>query len=70
MQAGKKFGMQTMNDSLYQLYMAREVSLDECLRSTSDPNEFLRMAGEPVPGDEDKPAAGAAGRPQAAGARR
>ncbi|HUL62784.1 MAG TPA: type IV pilus twitching motility protein PilT [Methanocella sp.] len=70
MQAGKKFGMQTMNDALYQLYMAREVTLDECLRSTSDPNEFLRMVGEPVPGEEDKHAAGAAGRPQAAGARR
>ena len=25
MQSGKKFGMQTMNDSLYQLYMSREV---------------------------------------------
>ena len=26
MQAGKKFGMQTMNDALYQLYMNREVA--------------------------------------------
>src|SRR6266511_3684042 len=26
MQAGKKFGMQTLNDALYQLYMAREVT--------------------------------------------
>ena len=32
MQAGKKYGMQTMNDALYQLYMSREVALDECLR--------------------------------------
>jgi len=54
MQAGKKYGMQTMNDSLYQLYMAREVTLDECLRATSEPNEFLRMVGEPVPGDDEK----------------
>jgi twitching motility protein PilT len=46
MQAGKKFGMQTMNDSLYQLYMNREVLLDECLRVSPDPNEFLRMTGE------------------------
>jgi twitching motility protein PilT len=53
MQAGKKHGMQTLNDSLYQLYMAREVVLDECLRVSSDPNDFLRMIGEPVPGDED-----------------
>jgi len=56
MQAGKKFGMQTMNDSLYVLYMNREVTLEECLRGTSEPAEFLRMVGEPIPGDEgDKP---------------
>ncbi len=46
MQAGKKFGMQTLNDSLYQLYMSREVVLDECLRVSGDQNEFLRMIGE------------------------
>ena len=57
MQAGKKFGMQTMNDSLYQLYMAREVALEECLRATSEPTDFLRMVGEPVPGDDEKPVA-------------
>ncbi len=49
MQAGKKHGMQTMNDSLYQVYMQREVSLDDCLKATSDPTEFLRMVGEPLP---------------------
>ena len=46
MQSGKKHGMQTMNDALYQLYVGREVSQDECLRATGDPNEFLRMIGE------------------------
>ncbi len=46
MQAGKKFGMQTMNDSLYQLYMSREVTKDECLRVSSNPSEFLRSIGE------------------------
>jgi len=46
MQSGKKHGMQTMNDALYQLYVSREVTQDECLRATSDPNEFLRMIGE------------------------
>jgi twitching motility protein PilT len=45
MQSGKKFGMQTLNDSLYQLYQAREVTDEECLRVSSDPNEFLRMIG-------------------------
>src|SRR6476646_4311355 len=47
MQGGKKFGMQTLNDSLYQLYMAREVTDEECLRVSGDPNEFLRMIGRP-----------------------
>lgn len=46
MQAGKKHGMQTMNDSLYQLYVSREVTLEECLRVSGDPNELLRMTGE------------------------
>jgi twitching motility protein PilT len=46
MQSGKKFGMQTMNDALYNLYMNREVALEECLRSSHDPNEFLRMIGQ------------------------
>ncbi len=56
MQAGKKFGMQTMNDALYVHYMNREVTLDECLRATSEPADFLRMVGEPVPGEaEEKP---------------
>jgi twitching motility protein PilT len=52
MQAGKKHGMQTMNDALYGLYMSREVDEDECLRVSGDPNEFLRMIGKtPVEGD-------------------
>ena len=28
--SSKKHGMQTMNDALYQLYMAREVDEEEC----------------------------------------
>jgi twitching motility protein PilT len=46
LQSGKKHGMQTMTDALYQLYMNREVARDECLRVASDPNEFLRAIGE------------------------
>ena len=53
MQSGKKHGMQTMNDALYQLYVSREVTQDECLRATSDPNEFMRMIGE-VPMEEQE----------------
>jgi twitching motility protein PilT len=54
MQSGKKFGMQTMNDALYSLYMAREVAEEECLRASHDPNEFLRMIGK-SPENDGKP---------------
>jgi twitching motility protein PilT len=64
MQAGKKHGMQTLNDALYQLYMQRDVAKEECLRVTSDPNEFLRMIGEAPQDDRD------AGLPAGAGASR
>jgi twitching motility protein PilT len=57
MQSGKKHGMQTLNDALYQLYMAREVEMEECLRVSSDPNEFLRMIGQPTFGEDDLEAA-------------
>jgi twitching motility protein PilT len=49
MQAGKKHGMQTLNDALYQLVLANEIKLEEALKRSADPNELLRLAGEPVP---------------------
>jgi len=49
MQAGKKFGMQTLNDALYSLYMRDEVALEELMRVSSDPNELKRMIGEVEP---------------------
>src|SRR5688572_6931234 len=49
MQAGKKFGMQTLNDALYQLYAGGDVTLEEALQHSSDPNELLRMCGQPIP---------------------
>lgn len=57
MQSGKKYGMQTMNDALYALYMNREVALDDCLRSSHDPTEFLRMIGQAPEEDGRKPGA-------------
>src|SRR5688572_33380598 len=69
MQAGKKYGMQTLNDALYQLYMGREVSKDECLRVTSKPNDFLRSIGEAPPDDKEIPTpaqAAQAGQPKVA----
>jgi twitching motility protein PilT len=53
MQAGKKHGMQTMNDSLYQLYTNREVNQEECERVSHDPKEFLRMIGVTPMEDQD-----------------
>lgn len=46
MQSGKKFGMQTMNDALYQLYVSREVTADDCVRASGNQMEFLRMIGK------------------------
>jgi twitching motility protein PilT len=69
MQSGKKYGMQTMNDALYQLYVAGEVAEEECLRASGDPREFYRMIGkEPMeerdiePVEKPMRAASAAGR--------
>src|SRR6476661_1501153 len=45
MQAGKKHGMQTMNDALFQLYTNHEVAQEECERVSPEPKEFLRMIG-------------------------
>ncbi len=67
MQSGKKFGMQTLNDSLYALHAAREVSEEECLRVSSDPNEFLRMIGRAPQDDGSAPSKQ---QPAAAGQRR
>jgi len=53
MQAGKKWGMQTLNDSLYALYMGKEITADDALRVTSAPDEFLRMIGREPTGTED-----------------
>jgi len=54
MQSGKKFGMQTLNDALYALYMNKEITADDALKVTSSPDEFLKMIGK-EPGNEEKP---------------
>jgi twitching motility protein PilT len=45
MQSGKKYGMQTMNDALYQLYVNKTVALDDVLRASHDQSELMRMCG-------------------------
>src|SRR5213079_2525343 len=37
MQSGKKYGMQTTDDGVYQLYRAREVAWEEVIRASHDP---------------------------------
>jgi twitching motility protein PilT len=47
MQAGRKHGMRTLNDSLYELYAAGEVRLEDCLTVSDEPDELRRRIGEP-----------------------
>lgn len=49
MQAGRKHGMQTLNDALARLYLNGEVELAEVLRHSEDPYGLLRAVGEPPP---------------------
>ncbi len=43
MQAGQKFGMQTMNQALYRLYVTRQISLEEALGRSPDIAELEQM---------------------------
>ncbi len=43
MQAGQKFGMQTMNQSLYRLYVTRQISLEVAMGRSPDVQEFEQM---------------------------
>jgi len=67
MQSGKKYGMQTMNDALYQLYMTREVAWEDVIRASHDPIELARMCNMQIDGldgmDEPKKAAAGGGKP-------
>ncbi len=56
MQSGKQKGMQTMNDALYQLYVNREINIEEALRVSHDPIELARMCGVTLDADADGPA--------------
>jgi twitching motility protein PilT len=57
MQSGKKYGMQTLNDALYALYIGKEITQEEALKVTSSPDEFLRMIGKEIPADDKMPSA-------------
>ncbi len=48
MQVGQdKFGMQTMNQSLYSLFQKRLIALEEALGRSSDPDELKQMISNP-----------------------
>lgn len=49
MQAGRKHGMQTLNDALARLYLDGEVTLEAALKRSPDAAELLRAVGEPAP---------------------
>jgi len=66
MQSGKKYGMQTMNDALYQLYMSKTVALDEVLRASHDQSELMRMVGITQEGGENGNGAAKNGAPSMA----
>jgi twitching motility protein PilT len=46
MQAGQKYGMQTMNQALYNAYMHNDITIDEAKRRSHDPQELSQMLGE------------------------
>lgn len=49
MQVGQdKFGMQTMNQSLYMLFQKRQISLEEALGRSQDPEELKQMINNPA----------------------
>ena len=56
MQIGQeKFGMQTMNQSLYSLFQKRIIALEEALGRSQDPEELKKMIGNPAAGTQRSP---------------
>jgi twitching motility protein PilT len=56
MQVGQeKFGMQTMNQSLFSLFQKRLISLEEALGRTSDPDELKQMISNHAAGMQRRP---------------
>ncbi len=47
MQAGQKFGMQTMNQSLASLVLKRRISREEAMQRTTIPEELNQLLGSP-----------------------
>jgi twitching motility protein PilT len=65
MQAGQKFGMQTMNQSLAELVQKRRISREEALNRSTLPEELAGLLGNAPAAPAGAPAAvaGAGGSP-------
>ncbi len=48
-QASQKYGMQTMNQSIFKLYMERKITLDTALSFSPNPEELEQMIKEKIP---------------------
>ncbi|MEO0300333.1 MAG: PilT/PilU family type 4a pilus ATPase, partial [candidate division WOR-3 bacterium] len=48
-QASQKFGMQTMNQSIFKLYMERKITLETALSFSPNPEELEQMIKEKLP---------------------
>lgn len=48
MQAGQKYGMQTMNQGLFNAIVKNDIAMEEGLRRSADPDELQNMLGEGV----------------------
>jgi len=48
-QAGQKFGMKTMNQSLYELYSARKITINDAVSHSSSPAELEEMINRKAP---------------------
>ena len=59
MQAGQKFGMQTMNQSLYELVQKRKIAREEALNRSTLPDELDQLLKTAVGPGAAAPAAGA-----------
>ena len=45
MQTGREHGMQTLNQALRDLYRSQQVTLEEAMANTTDPDDLKRLLG-------------------------
>ena len=48
MQAGQKHGMQTMNQALFNAVVSKDISVEDAMRRSNDPQELTQMLGQPA----------------------